>query len=266
MRIVGHADIRQTLAAALPPVTLLSGPQSVGKWTVAEAARRTHKIFEPDVLRVKRLGVTEARTLASFAVTAPARPEGRVAIVDLDSGSPEAFNVLLKPLEDVRPGMHFLLVSSKPVPYTVSSRAQQMTFGLLGVEEVAQILKEQRGLGDTLAHRLALQSGGQIKNALNALVIQDDRAFALSAVRAIQAGDAEALEGMADRWREPHTDLLVSWCHEIVSQRWRIFSEADVEGMGRSVPLRLLMALRRDVRPRLVVRSILLDVLKERVR
>lgn len=259
--VVGNEDSVSALVLDLPAVALLRGPKSVGKWTAAEQARRARKIFEPDVMRVRRLGITEARSLRAFALQSSATGLGKAALIDLDGASVEALNALLKPLEEVKTGMHFLLMSSGPVPYTVESRAQVFRFSLLTPAEVSRVLQEQRGMASGQADRLAAKSGGTVKGALEGLISSEDKGLVMNMVRALQEHDEEALEGLAGRWRDQHTDMLVRWAHEAASGRWRLFSEGD-DPIPRALPLRVLMGLRRDVRPRLTVRSILLDILR----
>lgn len=260
--LVGHADVAHALIHEFPPVALLWGPKSVGKWTAAEQARAENKIFEPDVLRIRRLGMDEARSVVDFASRTAHTEHGRAALIDLDSGSRVAQDTLLKTLEDTGPSVHFLLTSSRPCPDTLRSRARQYTFGLLSPSEVSLIL-QARGLGVAQSNRLGEQSGGQVSGALAALVMADDKSVVLACVRALREDDSEALMRLADRWRDGHTALLVQWCHEAVSGRWRLFNDAESGLLSTVLPLRVLIALRKDVRPRLLVRSVLADVLKE---
>lgn len=260
--VVGHADVVRSLVRDFPPVALLWGPKSVGKWTAAEHARAENKIFEPDVLRIRRLGMDEARSVVDFASRAAHTESGRAVLIDLDTGSASAQATLLKTLEDTGPSVHFLLTSSRSCPDTLRSRARQYTFGLLSSGEVAQVMRA-RGHSVAQSVRLGEQSGGQVRAALAALGMAENKSVVLAAVRALREGDSEALVALADRWRDEHTTLLVQWGHEAVSGRWRLFNDAESGLSNTLLPLRVLIALRRDVRPRLVVRSVLADVLKE---
>lgn len=261
MQIFGNTRTVTALVEEFPAVALLTGPTSVGKWTAAEHARQVHKIREPDVIRVRRLWRSEAREVVDFASRFSSTEHGKAAIIDLDAGEPAAVDVLLKVTEEPADGMHFLLVTSKPVPVTLLSRARVFEFGLLTQAEVSALLQDQRKMSPSLADRLAEQSGGRVSTALSALTHQDDKALVLAAVRALREHDAVGLESLADRWREEHTDLLVQWATEAVSRRWMMFNEAETGTVG-PIPLRTLMVLRTYARPRLVVRSSLMSVLR----
>lgn len=259
--LIGHMEVVAALTEQFPSAALLWGPPSVGKTLAAEQVRRAHKIFEPDVLRIRRLGVPEARTLIDFASRAASTPAGKVAIVQLDGADRAATDALLKVTEDVHPGMHFLLVASEPIAHTLWDRAQVYPFGLLTQAQVAEFLRTQRGMSAVAAERLAEQSGGQVRGALEALHLAETKAPVLAAVRALRENDPDGLESLAERWRDEHTVLLVRWAHEAVSLRWRTFNDAETGEVG-SLPLRVLLALRREARPRLLVRSVLMDLLE----
>jgi len=259
---VGNEGAVKNLIEEFPPVALLWGPTSVGKWTAAEQARREHMISEPDVIRVKRLTISQARDIVRFTSVAPSTVRGKVAIINLDGAHTDALNVLLKPLEESDPSVHFMLIASALVPPTIRTRARQYSFGLLTEAEIAQILVADRGLSASAATRLAGAAGGQVKKALSVLVAGEDKSLVLTALRSVREGNLEALGVLADRWRDEHTALLVDACTEAVSEQWRMFSRAEVGEVPDSVLLRILMAVRKDVRPRLVIRSSLMDVVR----
>ena len=261
MTVIGHEDVVTALTVEFPRVALLAGPASVGKWTTAEHVRRHHKIFEPDVLRVKFLDMAAARTISAYVSRAPSGAAGRAVIARLDNARPEALNVLLKPLEDSGPDVHFLLVSSQHVPATVETRARRYDFSLLSTDEMIRLLTEVRHLSPALAKRLAEVSGGQVRTALAVTSLVEQKNLVLLAVRALRDADPASLERLSDRWRDEHTELLARWAQEAVSQRWRLFNAEETGEMGR-LPLRVLVALRTDVRPRLVVRSLLPDLVR----
>lgn len=262
MGVRGHDAVVEALTAEFPAVSILRGPRSVGKWTVAEQVRRSHGIVEPDVLRARSLTIPAVRAIADFVSRAPARPQGRVVIARLDGASPAALNVLLKPLEEAGPDVHFLLTSAVSPPVTLLSRAHVFDLGLLPPAVVSEILREERGIQPAQAKRLGELSGGQVRQALRALVMADEKSLVLSCLRALREKNPEALEGLALRWRDEHTAMLGTWAQEAVSGRWRLFNEAETGEVG-TLPLRVLLALRRDSRPRLIIRSVLMDVLNE---
>lgn len=264
--IVGNSGPATAFAREFPPAAMLFGPRSVGKWTLAEQVRRARNIHEPDVLRVRRLTMDAAREIKKFAAVAASQPEGKIVIAEVDGASPDAFSALLKTLEESSPQVHFVLIASRRLPETIQGRAQWYWFSLLRDEEVSRILQQARGIPAATADRAAAASGGQVYRALSALTDADTKADVLSALRAIRDGLPTDLANLADRWKDEHTEMLVQACSEAVSRRWRLFTDAEVGEMKTSVLLRILMAARHDVRPRLLLRSSLMDLLKESAR
>lgn len=260
MAVVGHERITRVLALELPQVSLFVGPDSVGKWTAAEWLRREHAILDGDLLRIRRLTVDDARTLVRFASIAPVGAR-KLAIVRLDRATPASLHILLKSLEEAHESVRFILIAREKTLPTVVSRAEVFQFSLLTTEQVTTILLK-KNFKPVEAKRYAELSGGHVSRALAMVEGMDAKITVLSAVRALRERDAVALDNHAGKWEDKHTELLAELCREVITGRWRVFSDAETEGMGRKLPLRILTALRQEIRPRLVVRYSLMSVLK----
>lgn len=258
--VVGHEEILDRLSSGLPPVSLFLGPASVGKWTTAEHMLRAHEVRDGDLLRIRSLTMDDARLVAQFTGTAPLG-DCKLAIVRLDAATPAALHVLLKTLEEVPSSARIVLVSTELPLETITSRSEIFRFALLSQEQVEDVLI-QRNFKPTEAKRYAALAGGQIRKALSFVDGLDAKITVLASVRAIRERDSSALDNLAVKWTDEHTDLLATLCREVITGRWRIFMEAEVEGIGRKLPLKILTALRTDIRPRLVVRASLMSVLK----
>lgn len=213
------------------------------------------------MFRVHKLTMPSARDLVQFARTAPVCPEGKLAIVQLDKATPAALHVLLKTLEELPAGIKVILISESMPLETVVSRVQVYRFGLLSDEAVANVLIEKRKIEPELAKTLAAASRGQVSRALAQLDDPDGKQVVLDALEAFREKNPYALDHLAPRWMEEHTELLAIWCRESITKRWSIFG-AETEIPGQSTPLRILLALRPNIRPRLVVRSSLMSVLQ----
>lgn len=260
MSVIGHQELTRVLAEELPPVALFLGPASVGKWTTAEWLRREHTIDDGDLLRIRRLTADDARTLVRFATTAPMK-EKKLAIVRLDRATPPAQHILLKTLEEIPDTSKVILIAENPPLPTVTSRSTVYPFRLLTTDEVTEILL-RRKFQPTEAKRLAELSGGHVQQALTVAESMEFKVTVLAAVRALRERDAGALDNLAGKWSDEHTELLAQLCREAITYKWRIFSDAEVEGMGRKLPMQILRALRPNVRPRLVIRASLMSILR----
>lgn len=256
--VIGHQPHERALRAHLPAVSLFVGPDSVGKTTLAFQLVRAH---DADLMRFQHLTVETARTCSEAAMMAPPR-DLRVIMLDLDGASESSLTVLLKALEEAPPTTKFILIASELPMNTIVSRCSVFSFALLSEDDVAEIL-ERKKFAPAEARKLAALSGGQIQTALKFADNLDAKVTVLSALRAIRERDSKALDGLAIKWADPHTELLSQLCREALTRRWRVFQAAEVEGMSGKLAMSILIALRANVRPRLVVRSSLMSVMKE---
>lgn len=258
----GHERNVRALTKSLPAVSLFIGPSSVGKWELAEYLRAHWKFKGGDVLRIKRLTQENARFVTKFASE---RPQGfaRLVIVRLDQKATKgAQNTLLKTLEDSSTARFILITEEEPLA-TIRSRAEVFTFGLLSEQEVAQVLTNRKNFSDERAADLAKVSGGQIRPALAYGQAQESKVVVLKALDALHRKDLSDLESLASRWQQDHTDLLIRWCYEALTKKWTYFIPEESNITGTKIPLRILMAVREELRPRLVVRAALATVLQE---
>lgn len=258
----GHSEIVQAVSKELPAVSLFLGPKSVGKWELAEYVRELKGFKGSDVLRVRRLTQENARFIVRFASE---RPKGfaRLVITRLtDKATKGAQNTLLKALEE-SPDTYFILIAEEPPLSTISSRAAVYNFGLLTEEDVFNILYRRRNFTPEKAEEYSKVSGGQVSRALSHAQDKESKMVVLQAIDAIQRRDLAGLESLAKLWQDEHTELLTTWCYEQITSQWVKFSREDTSVVGVKVPLRILMAIREDLRPRLIVRTALASVLQE---
>ena len=97
--------------------------------------------------------------------------EGRRRVVIIDDAErlvPEAQNALLKTLEEPPDASQFVLVTARPdtLLATVRSRCQRLSFGQLGVDDVAEFLCRVHGYDDRVARVASISAGGSIGRAL----------------------------------------------------------------------------------------------------
>lgn len=255
--IVGHEKVRTQLEQNLPPVTLLRGPASVGKRTLALHLAAVHGVREVDIRFSPLLTVDEAREFRLFAATAPFGPL-KIMIFRLESAGSRALNALLKALEEPPPTVRYLLLSTDSTLDTIASRAVVYRLGLLSESELRLVLVDCLGMVPTLASRAASVGGGQVQRALQAGEADSQRTHVLTALKAVSDKDPELLERAMEQWEIEQHELLVSWCLEAVTGRWCRFTEQESFGLERTdVPMMLLHELRLRARPKLAARVVL---------
>jgi DNA polymerase-3 subunit gamma/tau len=170
---------------------------------VAIAEGRHIDVLEMDA--ATRTGINDIREIVDSVRYAPSSARTKVYIVDeVHMLSPQAFNGLLKTLEEPPPQTIFIFATTevRKVPITVLSRCQR--FDLRRVE--GELL--QRHLGE-----IAAKEGVQIEPGALALIVRAaegsvrdglsllDQAIALAGGEAIAAAQVQAMLGLADRSR-----------------------------------------------------------------
>ncbi|MEK5161449.1 DNA polymerase III subunit gamma/tau [Paenibacillus sp. FSL R5-0527] len=204
--MVGQQHIIRTLQNAireqrLSHAYLFSGPRGTGKTSAAkilakavncekgptaepcnecDACRRITAGAVMDVLEIdaaSNRGVEEIRDLREKVKYAPTEVRQKVYIIDeVHMLTTEAFNALLKTLEEPPPHVMFILATTEPhrLPATVISRCQRFDFRRVSLEEQSERLKlicEKEGINaeDEAIQYIARLSDGGMRDALSIL-------------------------------------------------------------------------------------------------
>lgn len=122
-------------------------------------------------------GIEEIRDLREKIKLAPSSAKYKVYIIDeVHMLTTEAFNALLKTLEEPPPHAVFILATTEPdkLPETIQSRCVKFTFQKATVSEVVHSLKrvimgEKIKMDDNLLELIALHSEGSFRDATKIL-------------------------------------------------------------------------------------------------
>ncbi len=118
-----------------------------------------------DVLEIdgaSNRGIDEIRQLRSNASVRPSRSRFKIYIIDeVHMLTTQAFNALLKTLEEPPPHVKFIFCTTDPqkIPITVLSRCQRFDFSPVQTGEIAQRLRE-------IADKEGVQAGEDVLNLL----------------------------------------------------------------------------------------------------
>lgn len=91
-------------------------------------------------------------------------------------------------------------------------------------------------------------------------VYTEVKGVVLALLRAFESRDTEALDEVATRWTDNHTELLLTWCQEMMSGQFQSFTGEEVE-VPAGLPLNLLKSMVMNVRPRFLIRGPVAELL-----
>ncbi|WP_062309117.1 DNA polymerase III subunit gamma/tau [Alicyclobacillus sendaiensis] len=202
--LVGQPHVRQTLTNALRSgqlahAYLFCGPRGTGKTSTAKLLAKAVNCLQPkhgfepcnaceactsiqrgsnvDVQEIdaaSNRGVDEIRDLRDHVHYLPTMAKKKVYIVDeVHMLTPEAFNALLKTLEEPPPHVLFVLATTEPhrLPATIISRCQRFDFRRIAPEAIVERLRlvaQSQGIeaADSALWRLAEAADGGLRDAL----------------------------------------------------------------------------------------------------
>ena len=206
--VIGQEPIIKALLGSLKlgriaHAYLLAGPRGTGKTTIARLLARELEASANDVYDIDGAsirGIDEIRELREAVLTLPFDSPRKVYIIDeVHMLTREAFNALLKTLEEPPPHVVFIFATTEinKVPETIVSRCQTFAFKKPGtVDLLAAIKRAARGEGwevePAAAEAIALASDGSFRDALGLL----QQVAGASKDKKITVGEVEDLAGL----------------------------------------------------------------------
>lgn len=204
--VVGQSHITETLQKAIDTdkvahAYLFSGPRGTGKTSTAKIFARamncvhgptSHPCNECEICRhilsgesmdvveidaASNRSIEDIRTLRETIKFMPAEGRKKIYIIDeVHMLTTEAFNALLKTLEEPPSHVVFILATTEPerIPMTILSRCQRYEFRRITSSDIAGRLlyvaeQEHIDLTKGAAHILAVQADGGMRDALSML-------------------------------------------------------------------------------------------------
>lgn len=270
--LVGQPHVSRTLLNSLKSgrvahAFLFSGPRGSGKTSTARILAKALNCHrgrpgEPcgecpacveiaagncmDVLEIdaaSNRGIDEIRELRENVRYQPARDRRKIFIIDeVHMLTPEAFNALLKTLEEPPPHVVFILATTEfhKIPATILSRCQHYAFRLIPYDLILERLSsiaqaEGFAISRFALEQIAFASGGSMRDAMSALdqvvafsgssVRDEDVTLLLNlvepavlarTVRAIAGNDGESLLRLVAELVDAGQDLQ-NFCRRLIA-------------------------------------------------
>ncbi len=230
--VVGQEHVTRTLANAfrhgrVHHAFLLCGPRGVGKTTLARLLGKalnceTGPSAEPcgtcdpcvaiaggtavdyyEMDGASNRGIDAIRELTDAVKYQPAAMRKKVYVIDeVHMLTTEAFNALLKTLEEPPPHVTFILATTEPhkVPVTIVSRCQRYDFKLVPGARLAAHLRgiferEEFAVDPAAVDLLVRESGGSVRDALSLA----DQVISYVGGHEIREAQVAEVLGVADR-------------------------------------------------------------------
>ena len=237
--LIGQEIMAQTIINAIelgktPNAYLLTGIRGVGKTTTARLiakALNCEKNNNPkinclsdnfcttckeiinsnhiDILEMdaaSKTGIDDIRELIENSKYSPTSAKFKIFIIDeVHMLSKQAFNGLLKTLEEPPPSLKFILATTevRKIPITILSRCQRFDLKRVSIEQLCKHLrnianKEKGDISDDALKLIAKTSEGSVRDSISLL----DRALISQPVdksKNIDAKDVREMLGLADK-------------------------------------------------------------------
>ena len=169
-RGVGKTSMARIFAKALNAVDGLSQKQEIG-----EAILRGDDLDVIEIDGASNRGIDSVRDLIAGASLSPTRCPFKIYIIDeVHMLTKEAFNALLKTMEEPPSHVKFILCTTEPhkVPATIQSRCQRFDFRAISSAKIAEQLRhilkqEQIKAEDEVVAQVARLGNGSMRDALS---------------------------------------------------------------------------------------------------
>ena len=237
--LIGQEVIAKTITNAIklgktPNAYLLTGIRGVGKTTTARLiakALNCEKNNDPkincsgekfcptcqeiinsnhiDILEMdaaSKTGIDDVRELIENSKYSPTSAKFKIFIIDeVHMLSKQAFNGLLKTLEEPPPSLKFILATTevRKIPVTILSRCQRFDLKRVSIEQLCQHLKkiadkEKGKISEDAIKLIARTSEGSVRDSISLL----DRALISQSInenKQIEEPDVRKMLGLADK-------------------------------------------------------------------
>ena len=206
IRGIGKTTTARIIAKSL---NCLKGIENLCKENLCENCQAIASSRHIDVLEMdaaSKTGVDDVRDLIEFSRYGPTSCKYKIFIIDeVHMLSKQAFNALLKTLEEPPPSLKFILATTevRKIPVTILSRCQRFDLKRVSIDKLCVHLKniaikEKGKITDDAIKLIARTSEGSVRDSISLL----DRALisqSLDESKSIEDHDVRKMLGLADK-------------------------------------------------------------------
>ncbi len=176
-RGTGKTSTARLIARCIQCETPGENGESCGKCSVCEMSLSGKLVDLVEIDAASNRGIDEIRELREKMQFAPNYAKSKVYIIDeVHMLTKEAFNALLKSLEEPPPHVYFILATTEihKIPETILSRCQRYDFKRIGTEAIVNRLKwiskqENFDVEDAALELIAEHASGGMRDAISLL-------------------------------------------------------------------------------------------------
>jgi len=286
----------------IPHALLFSGPRGIGKTSAARIVAKAvncekvqsteykeHREFEPcnqcdscisitngtnvDILEIdaaSNRGIDDIKELREKIKLSPASAKYKVYIIDeAHMLTPEAFNALLKTLEEPPKHAIFILCTTDPekLPKTIISRCQRFDFHKLPLDKIVERLdwisqQEKVSIEKPALELIALNADGSVRDGeslLGQVMAMEDNEITLAEVQAILGvTDIRAVQDLVEYLTAKKNSQAIVHINQVVNQGYDLvqFSKSLVNYLRKMLLLKVDPNLTNLVAPELTKEQI----------